>query len=91
MQVVTRISLVLLVLWLLVAHVYIVALPLGFWYIVRFNRAYELVLVTVLVDGYYQAFYTVPVLTLSTLFLVFFVDIIKPQLLVYTGHDEIIS
>lgn len=85
MEVITRICLVIVLLWLLVAQLYIVALPLGFWYIMRFPRAYELVLVTVLVDGYYQAFYSVPILTLCTLFLVFF------QLLVYTGHDEIIS
>jgi len=90
MEIITRIGVVLVLVWLLIAQVYLVALPLGFWYIVMF-RGYELVLVAMLIDGYYQAFYTVPVLTLGTLFLVLLVDVIKPQLLVYTGNDEIVS
>jgi hypothetical protein len=90
MEVLRRIGVILVLVWLLVAQVYIVALPLGFWYILRF-KGYELIVIAILIDGYYQAFYTTPVLTLSTLFVVLLVDIIKPQLLVYTGDDEIVS
>lgn len=90
MEVLLRISVVLVLVWLLIAQIYIVALPLGFWYVVSF-KGYELVIVALLIDAYYQAFYNVPVLTIGTFILVVLVDIIKPQLLVYTGGDEIIS
>lgn len=90
MEVITRMGVVLVLVWLLTAQVYLVALPLGFWYIVKY-KGYELVAVALLIDGYYQAFYTLPVLTISTFILVLLVDIIKPLLLVYTGGDEIIS
>lgn len=90
MGIFTRICVIAVLVWLLLAQAYIVVLPLGFWYITKF-RGYELVLVALLSDGYYQSFYTIPFLTIGTFLVVFLVDVIKPQLLVYTGGDENIS
>lgn len=52
---------------------------------------YELIVMAVLVDGYFGAFYTLPIIGISTITLVFLVDLLKPSLLVYTKTDEMVS
>jgi hypothetical protein len=52
---------------------------------------YELIVMAVLVDGYFGAFYTLPIISISTITLVFLVDLLKPSLLMYTKTDEMVS
>lgn len=66
------------------------AFILAIWYIFRFS-GYELIVLAVLVDGYFGAFYNVPVITIVTTVLVFTIDFLKPTLLLYTGKDEVVS
>jgi hypothetical protein len=86
----TRVILLLLITWLLVAQVYFAAIPLGLWYLTK-HRGYELIAVAILVDGYYQAFYSVPILSIATIMAVILIDLIKPQLLMYTDDNEMVS
>jgi hypothetical protein len=85
-----RIIVLLLITWCLVAQLYIVAAPLAVWYLLKVD-GHELVVVSILVDGYYYAFYSVPILSLATIGLIVFFDFIKPQLLMYTGGNEMVS
>jgi len=75
---------------LIITPLYILAIPLGVWYMFRFT-GYELIVVAVLVDGYFGAFYTLPIISISTITLVFLVDLLKPSLLMYTKTDEMVS
>ncbi len=75
---------------LIITPLYILAIPLGVWYMFRFT-GYELIVMAVLVDGYFGAFYTLPIISISTITLVFLVDLLKPSLLMYTKTDEIFS
>ena len=75
---------------LIITPLYILARPLGVWYMFRFT-GYELIVVAVLVDGYFGAFYTLPIISISTITLVFLVDLLKPSLLMYTKTDEMVS
>ena len=90
MNLTLRITALCVITWCLVAQLYIVAVPLMVWYVIMVE-GYELIAVAVLVDGYYQAFYGVPVVSLATFFLVFLMDISKPYLLMYTGGNEMVS
>lgn len=85
-----RIFVVIFITWCLIAQLYFLAGLLTFWYLVNY-RGHELVIVAVLVDGYYQSFYSFPILSISTISLVFLIDIIKPRLLMYTGNNEVVS
>lgn len=85
-----KIILFLLIVWCLLAQIFFIAIPLGILYLLK-NDGYELILIAILVDGYYQAFYSVPILSIVTLISVILVNIIKPYLLMYTGDNEVIS
>ncbi len=85
-----RIFILLSLTWCLVAELYFLAVPLCLWYLFKY-RGYELIAVAILVDGYYQAFYSIPVLSIATIILVVLFDFIKPQLLMYTGDNEVVS
>ncbi len=58
-------------------------IPLVLLYLWRYD-GFELVFVGILVDGYYQAFYTWPFLTILLIVLVMVVNFLKPKLLLYT-------
>ncbi len=60
------------------------------WYLFRYT-GYELVLVAVLLDGYYGAFSHIPVLTISTFLAWSAVLVLRTRLLLYTQDNEIIS
>ena len=85
-----RITAVVVLIWSLIAQLYILAGVIALWYLLKF-KAHELIIVAILIDGYYQAFYTMPYLSLGTLILVVIFNIIKPQLLMYTGDNEMVS
>ena len=51
---------------------------------------YEIVILAMLIDGYYGAFYNFPTLTVMTFLLFTLVTYLK-KLLLYTGGDEVIS
>jgi hypothetical protein len=85
-----RITAVVVLIWSLIAQLYILAGLIALWYLLKF-KAYELIIVAILIDGYYQAFYTMPYLSFGTLILVVIFNIIKPQLLMYTGDNEMVS
>lgn len=89
MKISLRIFLFGLLTWCLVSQLYIVALPLYLWYLLRY-QGYELLILAILVDGYFQSFNTLPFLSLITILLFFFLDIIKPQLLMYTSKNEVV-
>lgn len=76
--------------WCFVAGQTYLALPFLLWYLIK-NDAYELIVLAILIDGYYQAFYSVPVLSIGATILVGTFNLIKPQLLMYTGKNEVIS
>ena len=84
-----RIIFFLAIAWCFVAQLYFIAVPLYLWYLLRY-QGYELIFLTILIDGYFQSFYSVPVLSLVTILAVFFIDIIKPQLLMYTSKNEVV-
>jgi hypothetical protein len=90
MKYLVRFFLCLFILWCLIAQVYFLAIPLSLWFIFRY-RGYELIIIAILVDGYYQAYYSIPILSITTILVVFLVDIIKPRLLMYTGDNEVVS
>jgi len=90
MTIPVRILVLIILTWCLVAQLYLIAVPLAVWYLLQVD-GHELVLVSILVDGYYQAFYEVPILSLTTVALIVFFDFIKPQLLMYTGGNEMVS
>lgn len=79
-----------LIAWCLVAGLIFLALPLLLWYLIK-NDSYELIILAILIDGYYQAFYSVPVLSIWATILVGTSNLIKPQLLMYTGQNEVVS
>lgn len=85
-----RISTLCIITWCLVAQLYVVAIPLMLWYLLVLP-GYELIAVAILVDGYYQAFFGVPVLSLGTFLTVLIFDFSKPYLMMYTGGNEMVS
>lgn len=74
----------------MVAGLLWLALGLMIYYLYHF-RGYELILVGILVDGYYQYFYGWPIFSLSSLIIVILVDMIKPLLLIYNGNHEMVQ
>jgi hypothetical protein len=90
MSTLIRITTLCVIVWCLVAQLYIIAIPLMLWYVLMLD-GYELVWVSILVDGYYQAFYNIPVLSIGTLGVVVLVNVIKPYLMMYTGGNEMVS
>lgn len=76
--------------WCFVAQLYFIAIPFYLWYLLRY-QGYELIFLAILIDGYFQSFYSVPIFSLVTILGVFFIDIIKPQLLMYTSKNEVVS
>ncbi len=85
-----RLLLLLSITTLIITPLYILAIPLGLWYMFRFT-GYELIILAVLVDGYFGAFNTLPIISILTIALVFLVDLLKPSLLMYTKTDEMVS
>ena len=75
---------------LIITPLYLLCIPLALWYMFLFT-GYELILLAVLIDGYFGAFYTVPVISILSIIMVFSVDLLKPTLLMYTKKDEILS
>ena len=80
----------LLILWSFVAGLLFIAVPLAILHAFYFI-GFELIVAAILIDGYYQAFYSFPWLSVSTIGLVFLIDFIKPQLLMYTEQNEMVS
>lgn len=78
------------IIWTFIAGLFFLALPSTILYMFFF-RGFELIVVAVLIDGYFQAFYTFPWLSVCMVGAVFLIDFIKPQLLMYTGHNEMVS
>jgi hypothetical protein len=66
MTITWRITALLFLTWCLVAQLYFVAIPLAVWYLFKVD-GHELILVSILVDGYYQAFYAVPIMSFATI------------------------
>ena len=85
-----RILWLLLIAWGMLAQFFLFALVITLWYMFRYS-GYELIFLAVLIDGYYGAFFSMPILSVSTLALVFLVNIIKPSLLMYTEKNEMVS
>lgn len=83
MDTIIRFLSLIVIIWSLVAQLYILAVPLSIWYIIQYG-GYELIVVAVLVDGYYQAFYSFPKLTIIILISVLLMNFVKPKLLMYT-------
>ena len=69
---------------------YLIAGAVFIWYLLVYT-GYELVALAILLDGYYGAFYAVPILTLGTFFVWITTDTIKRLLLLYTEKNEFIS
>lgn len=90
MKICLRSLIFLLIAWFFVAQLYFMAVPLYLWYLLRYQGP-ELIFLAILIDGYFQSFYAVPILSLITISIVFFIDIIKPQLLMYTSGNEVVS
>lgn len=86
----TRIILLLLILLATINQLPIVAGGLFIFYL-GYYTGYELVLVALLIDGYYGAFYSFPWLTVVVFWLFITVTVTKEKLLLYTQTDEILS
>ena len=74
---------------LLLMQYFVVAGIVAVFYMFKFV-GYELIVLAILIDGYYGAFYSVPYLSIMTALAVFIVSIIKPYLL-YTERNEMVS
>jgi hypothetical protein len=85
-----QVLLFLLITWMMLAQFFSFALFVAVWYVFRYS-GYELIILAVLVDGYYGAFFSLPLLSLGTTAFVFFVNFIKPSLLMYTERNEMVS
>lgn len=60
------------------------------WYMFRFT-GFELIILAILIDGYFGAFYSVPVISILAIIMVFSIDLLKPTLLMYTSKNEMVS
>lgn len=85
-----RFLFLILITLLIITPLYGLAILIALWYMFRFT-GYELILLAVLVDGYFGAFDAVPILSIATICVVFLVDLLKPSLLMYTKNDEMVS
>lgn len=89
MKIYWRLLILLLITWLMVAGLHLVAFGLVIFYLFHF-RGYELVIIGILIDGYYFYFYDWPVFSLALLSIVILADLIKPYLLMYNGNNEMV-
>jgi hypothetical protein len=80
----------LIISWGLVAGIFYFVLPLLVWYLIR-NDSYELIILAILIDGYYQAFYSIPMISIGAVILVGSINLIKPHLMMYNAVNEAIS
>jgi hypothetical protein len=85
-----RFFLFILILFLTINHFLILA-GLVFLIYVAVYDGYEIVLLGVLIDGYYGAFYHVPVFTFLTLGVWIIGHGLRKLLLVYNGRNETFS
>ncbi|MEZ4104523.1 MAG: hypothetical protein R3B60_04555 [Candidatus Paceibacterota bacterium] len=85
-----RIFIFLLIASLSISPWYFFAVPFVIWYLFNFS-GYELIILAILIDGYFGAFYNFPYLSVGVLVVVFLVDFIKPSLLMYTKNNEVVS
>ncbi len=85
-----RLLIIIIIAALVITPLYLAAIPLVIWYMFRFT-GYELIILAVLVDGYFGAFNSLPIISLLTIVSVFLVDLLKPSLLMYTKNDEMVS
>lgn len=60
------------------------------WYMFRFT-GFELIVLAILIDGYFGAFYNIPIISILTIIMVFSIDLLKPTLLMYTSKNEMVS
>ncbi len=75
---------------LIITPLYWLVLPIALWYMFRYT-GYELIVLAILVDGYFGAFDSLPLISFITIILVFLIDLLKPSLLMYTKNDEMVS
>lgn len=85
-----RIGIFLLLTWLIMAQLFVLAVPLAIYYVLRYP-AFELIVLAIIYDGYYFKFYEVPEASLLVLAIVVLVNFIKPRLLMYTKDNAPIS
>ena len=78
-----RISLLLLITLAFLMQYFLVAMIIALYYMFRYV-GYELIVLAVLVDGYYGAFYSVPYLSIMSVLALLVANILKPYLL-YTN------
>jgi hypothetical protein len=85
-----RFLLFIIIALLIITPLFWFVLPLVFWYTFLFT-GYELIILAILVDGYFGAFYSVPIISIMAISIVFLMDLLKPSLLMYTKKDEMVS
>lgn len=68
---------------------YFLAIPLSLYYLYRTN-GFGLLVIAILADGYYQAFYDIPWLSIGAIAAVVIAHTLKPRLL-YTREHEVVS
>ncbi len=90
MNIFFRFLVCILIVWATIAQLFMVAIPLTLFYVYRYT-GYELVVLAIVIDGYYAAFYRFPGLSLLVALLVISADFIKPHLLMYTKDDAFVS
>ncbi len=90
MKLAVQFFLIVAIIWSCVAGLFAASFLFALGYVFYF-RGYELIFIAILIDGYYQAFYSFPILSVGTIIAVILIDFIKPQLLMYTGHNEMVS
>lgn len=84
-----RIVILLLILIFIFTQSYYLAGVLYLGYLARYS-GYEIVVLAILIDGYYGAFYGFPTFTVVT-FVAFLLVTYLKKLLLYTGGNEVIS
>jgi len=78
-----RLFLFLLITILILSPFYIFAIILTFYYLFSYENGYEIIILAILIDGFFGAFFKVPLLSVGALALVSFFIIAKPKLLMY--------
>lgn len=63
---------------------------ISIWYMFCFT-GFELIILAILIDGYFGAFYNIPIISILAIIMVFSIDLLKPTLLMYTSKDEMVS
>lgn len=85
-----RVILFLSIIFLIINHFFVLAGLVFVWYLIRYG-GYELVVAGILLDGYYGAFNSVPIIAIGSFLLWIFVNSIKDSQLLYTGKNETFS